>query len=360
MGAYENIRLNETTVKDGSGKSYASVLVPEGWSFELKVSRDIYRGLSYPFFFRIIMRSPDETCRIIYSSPKDVREDHLHHKNNGEVDNEGNLHEDAKQLEKLIAERAAEYSRMDGVSGMKLLKQIDYASNEARAKERKTKLMADFETDPLRVVNDHYYKGAVQQFSYDFRKHPRRLAVAMTCEETTYEDWKEVPSPIVSTLGDPSVKQVMLKTFPYAQFNKVVNKWIYTGDYYTCWHTWNQFDLDCVESDFEELFKNVFVPVINHGAVFTDELLEDLKTARAECAKKRYGKPVPGKTPQQESLERRAAQEAKTREVREKIRQTQQEIRELRAAKNEDQKTARPETKRVLSDADRGFYIPGK
>ena len=89
---HKEIKLNKKTIyKTSDNVNYVEMLVPEEWSITIADNRDNYGGYSYPYTFKIKLRSPDKTALLTYFSPRNYLDNHLYRYTNGQIDDYGDL-----------------------------------------------------------------------------------------------------------------------------------------------------------------------------------------------------------------------------------------------------------------------------
>lgn len=352
---YSKLKLEERIIKDDSGMPVFKMLVPVDWRVELKKSPTFYRGYKYPYLLRVELWSPDNTCRIKYTSPCQLYENHNNPMAANTVDSYGNLNGSTKDLETRLEETAQNYfNNNDDFHDIKLIEQLFYKSNDEVGKKKYEEKLKSFETDNMHVISDFYYRGGIRKYSY-FRKNTHRFyCTSLTIEATRHEIWYALPPAVVMSLRDPFMAQMAKSAFPHAHFNEGTNSWVYLPQFYTNTLLYGIFDMDCIETDREELYKKVYVPILNHGVTLTPELWADFKAVQNKKEAVRKEKREQAKEVAKIDREIREQRRQHQKETQDYLRKTQKEISDIRKSAYENQQRTQAKVREMWGDTLRG------
>lgn len=349
-----NIELDETILSDESGMPLVKMMTPKGWTVSA-YRKELYRGYNYPRTIQVLMRSPDQTCRLYYCSPIQGFDNHLEAYRDYTIDSMGNLNCRFRDFETQNQERAERYiSSIEGASDLSFIRQIEYNSNKERRRTRGEEEARRFETSELNILSDYYYKGGIRKYQFRQSSSDHFYACAMTVEGATCESWHYLPPAIVQGLQDPFMAEQMKNRFPHAQFNENVQRWIFLSSFYTWWTAKNLLELDCLLEDQQELYQKLFVPVNRYGAVFTDELRAELERIKTQGDRARAKKREEEKATGRVHLAEQEAKRQRRQQQREKLYQTQKQISDIRRAAYENQRKSQAKTREIWSDTLRG------
>ena len=177
-----NIELDETILSDESGMPLVKMMTPKGWTVSA-YRKELYRGYNYPRTIQVLMRSPDQTCRLYYCSPIQGLDNHLEAFRDYTIDSMGNLNCRFRDFETQNQERAERYiSSIEGASDLRFISQIEYNGNKERRRTRGEEEARRFETSELNILSDYYYKGGIRKYQFRQSSSDHFYACAMTVE----------------------------------------------------------------------------------------------------------------------------------------------------------------------------------
>ena len=350
-----NLKFEEKTLKDENGLPLIRLLVPEGWRVETKMQRGFYRGYKYPYYFTVSLWSPDNTCRIRWFSPCHLYKNILNPMQENTIDSYGNLQGEPKDLETRLINRAESYFKDIGeVTDLKRIELIYYKNNNETGSKKYEQRIKEYEKDKLHVVSDFYYKGGNIKYSFRRKNHDRFYCTSSVMESTTYESWAYLPYSIVQGFNDPFMNSMLKQGFPYAQYNEVVNAWIYLPLYYTSTLVHGIMDMDCLFKDKDFLYKNVYVKIINHGIYITDELWADFRRVQNEKEKVREANRQARKQKNEEERKERERINQRKKETWDYVRKTQEDIAKIRKETWENTNRTQDKVREMWGDTLRG------
>ena len=358
----DEIKLNKVTLKEtDTGKDMVIMKVPEGWTSVVTTDRNSYRGNGQPFFVKVRLNSGDGRTSVWYLSGLHYRDDHMESHQDFTTDLYGNLYRKFLKVEDYIELLAK--ADLDDVTDLKFVRQTDWSSN-AEEQEKLRRKRIDELTDPMQVVDRVYRKGAVREYSFQRNGYKRRRVYSAVIQGVEYAAWKEVPWAVTQYLTDPfmqDIAQMGMRLYPNAQYDKTLRKWIYTTDYYTDWGIRQILIMDAPESEFDRSYKKVFLPLVNFGVGYTENLRAEADQMQAERSsrdrKKRAEIEAIQRQKQAEADKQRAAEEEKRKrdqEAREKLRQTQNEIADIRRSMYENSQKTQAKVREMWTDTFRG------
>ena len=351
-----DVELKNTTIKNDRGMPFVTMMVPEGWGIVYSEKRDAYCGHIYPYFIFLKLMSPDNTCAIRYTSPRQIIQDHLEPQPDCSIDAYGNLHGTVMSMEGLLKERADEYLNHPeiGITEYSFIKQMDFTSNEEEAAKRLAEKKKAIESNPMKVITDYYYKGGVQIYRFKRNDHIWRFAPAAISEATTYKTWDRISPTTAMMLNDPLMKNMASMWFSNLEYNKALNAWVYLESFETDWRIFGVFELECREEDYVEIAKKIYFPILNKGVSFTDEQWSDWKRVRNKLEEGWKAEREAKKQTQKKAEIQREQKKESDPPSWQKVRDTQKEIHDMQRDSYEYRNKLQRKTREIWSDAIRG------
>ena len=358
----EKVSLKRTAIKEKTtGKELVSILVPEGWTSVCTENKNRYNGYGQSISVQADIRMPDNSTAVFYSSALHYRNDHLKTYKDFTSDMYGNLHRKAVTIDEFLERRAKE--SLKEVTNLKFVKQIvkdGHAQKEAEIRKKKEEKLEN----NYSLIDTVYYRQAIREYSFERNGYKRKRALSATIEAVEYVNWAPLPERIVQGMNDPFMRDVakmMMASFKNARFDQNLNQWIYTISYYVDWNVTGLFIMDAPEKTYDELFKNVFIPIVTGGASYTDTFRNDLKVQQAKIdasnKTKRDEQEKKNETLKEEQKRQRAIEEQnrqRRKETWDYVHKTNQEIAAMRKDTWEKQQKSQAKIREMWGDTLRG------
>ena len=359
----EPIKMKQVTLKEAeTGKNMIIQTLPEGWKSTVTTYRDRYRGRGQPFLVTTKTLSPDGRTAIFYNSGLHYRDDHLESHKDYSTDLYGILYRKILTTEKYLEARVPQ--DLKGVTNLRLVKQSDWSGNAKKQEELRQKKEKEYGDDPNTVIDRVYRKGIVQEYAFERDGYPRRRFYSCLLEATEIAIWRDIPYLIAANLNNPfmaDISQLALQAYPYARYDKQLRKWIYTLSYYVDWTVRQILIMDVPEKESQQMYSSVFLPAVNAGTGYADDLLKERDEMQQARDKKNQAKrdELSRERDAKRAEEKRArdAEEARRerdRQTREKLRQTQKEIEEIRRSAYENTQKTQAKVREMWGDTIRG------
>ncbi len=353
--------LETKTLTDASGFPYVTMKVPAGWSCTVEEDRKSYQGYGEPYYFLVRCISPDSS-KLFYQCGLHYRDDHLTEFTDYSTDYYGNLHRSVQTTESFL-DRLAE-NDLKNVDDRRFIRHTAWKNNEESLAVYEKRCQKQIADDPYKVLDYVYSNGGIREYALVRNGKPRRRYYSARVEAARYADWAPVPQAVAAQLNNPfmaAVAKQMIAKMPNAKYDKSLNQWIYTVMYYTDWRVSQRLVFECPEEQSKELYANVYLPCMNNGVYYTDELR---KRAAAE-QKERNMKYQKMREEKQKAAEEKRANEKARRDMakgqyRDRteqwkyLNQTQKEINEIRKAAYENTRRTQAKTREIWSDTLRG------
>ena len=345
---HKEIKLNKKTIyKTSDNVNYVEMLVPEEWSITIADNRDNYGGYSYPYTFKIKLRSPDKTALLTYFSPRNYLDNHLYRYTNGQIDDYGDLMRKFESIEDYLGKWAD--SDLKDYANVKEIDKITYSNTEQLRKEREEKASKRAQ-DNGQQLNGFYYNRIARVYSYKYEGYDRIRLYAGLIEGEDRSQWSIIPVPSY----DPFMISTMKSAFPDMQYDQKSGQYLHMTMNETLWNVRCLYSFDCLEKDYEYLYKNVFSPVLNTGVTICDDIWNDFKRIRdeksAELKRIREDKKEAQRIRNEADRQRRESQKS----FYESIRKTQQETHDIINSSYENQRRSQAKVREMWGDVNQG------
>lgn len=269
------------TVCAYDGTPLVNIYLPDSWTAEADMPLGMEAGYGEPQFFLVTCTSPDQLSRIYYLSAFHYRHDYLSHQTSG-YDNYGNLHREfvtAEEFTNLAAEQD-----LFGKQEVRIIRELEWDSNRMQMELYKKQVDAYTGNDPYTVPGQIYCKGIQRIYSYKNNGVSRRRIYSLIIKAADFAYWMQIPPEFTFLLNDAAMgpgAKAFLANFPNARYDKSLNEWIYTYQYYKDWRVDQQIILDCAEEVFEKTYESVLRPLVSKCVFYTEEL-QQITRARQE------------------------------------------------------------------------------
>lgn len=269
------------TVCAYDGTPLVNVFLPDSWTAKAEVYPDTETGYGEPQLILVTCTSPDRLAEICYQSAFHYRQDYLSHQTSG-CDNYGILHRDFMPSEQFISLAAS--SDLQGKQEVRFVHDREWDNNTKQLEYFRRQVDAYTGSDPYTVPGQIYCKGIRRIYSYKNNGVSRRRIYSLIIKAADFAYWATIPPEFTYLLNDDAMgpgARAFLANFPNARYEKSLDEWIYTYQYYKDWRVDQRIILDCDEEVFEKTDLTVFRPLAANGVYYSEELRQ-ITRARQE------------------------------------------------------------------------------
>ena len=355
--AMEISTIENRLIKDENGLALVAMRLPKDWNVTT-AKLNSYMGYGETIPFNVKAESPDKTAAIYYFSNLNFLQDYLNPRGHMEIDSYGNLHMNFMD----VSEYLQRYAKLDSANlpDAKLISETDWSTNAELLESYRKRCEKRIEDDPYKVLDYCYCSGKINAYSIvrGGRKRIRSYSVKLT--GSSVAEWRPVPQVITAQLNNPwtaGAAKASLNRFANAKYDGSLNEWIYTSCYDMNWAVSQRLTLDCREENYEQLKKEVFYPCISNGVYYTPELQKAMDAIQekrsAELRKKREQERAKEEALRAKQKRDAAAEQQRRqrdKEARDRLYQTQKDIREIRNAAYENKRKSDAKTREIWSD----------
>ena len=344
---HKEIKLNELEIFGTTDNlKYVQMLVPEGWTSRINTFKDAYGGSKYPYQFTIAHEPADKTAGVYYYSPVNYTDDHLRNFADYQVDDFGFKYRKIKDMPTILDEsvlsRFKEYN-------MQRIQHFPFASNDLISAQRHQGSI----TEAVRrgnAYNAHYYYGGINIYAYKYNNRDRIRMASAIVDGLDYCHWQDVQSPYALSMTgvNPSV------VYPNYRYDENKGHYVYTDIFQYDWNFYRHIEMDVLKEDYEYAYKNIFVPIINHGVKICDDIWQDFRKENERLSKQRAARREDKKQAQQIRKQMQDNARKARNETYDYIRKTQQEIAAMRKNSYEKQKQSHERVMEQWTDTIRG------
>ena len=346
----KEININKKALySTDTGVKYVEMMYPEGWSITIKPNKEKYGGYTYPYVFRITLKSPDKQRAVNYFSPRNFIDDHLKNYQNNQIDDYGNLLHTFTSIDDYLETWAQ--SDLKNNEDLKKLEVIEVPDMTKQAEERKAKSVADNRNKGYTLL-DYYYRKLAIAYSYTYNNVKWVRMYAGIIEAEHVGQYRNMPIGAFGTL-DPVMKKMLSAYLPKNSLQQDGN-FSYPLIDETRWSVRQLLTMDCRLEDYKDAYKDVFVPTRNEGVKICDDIWKDFEAIRKKNSAE-YEK-IRQKKQEAVSIRREAAENKRQRDTEfyEQIRKTQQETRDILKSSYENQRKTQNKISEMWSDVNRG------
>jgi len=165
-----------------------------------------------------------------------------------------------------------------------------------------------------------------------------------------YCHWQDVQSPYALSMTgvNPSV------VYPNYRYDENKGHYVYTDIFQYDWNFYRHIEMDVLKEDYEYAYKNIFVPIINHGVKICDDIWQDFRKENERLSEQRAARREDKKQAQQIRKQMQDNARKARNETYDYIRKTQQEIAAMRKDSYEKQKQSHERVMEQWTDTIRG------
>ena len=333
-----------------SGKKYIEMLVPEGWNISIHEDRDNYGGYPYPYTFRINLRSPDKTVLISYFSPRRYIDDHMLNFRDLQIDDYGNYLNTFKDLDTYLDNWAR--NDLEEYPGFRYLGPIEYSNMAQLEADRKAEALQKRQANG-QDLNWYYYKRMCRAYYYKNKETDRIRVYAGIIEAEDFSHWAPVPAP-AGVIMDPFMRNTMLSAFPGMHYDQDKGSYVRLIENETGWTARKLLLMDCIQRDYDHVYKNIFDPIRREGVTICDDIwneYEELKKQKSAQLKRIREDKAEAARIRREAEERSRQSRQETYDY---IRKTQQEIHDIQKSSYENTQKTQAKVREMWGDVNQG------
>lgn len=261
--------LNEKTIYSAvTGMEYVKMLIPEGWNSSIDRYEDYYAGKIFPYTFRVVNASPDKSCGIIYLSPETYTEDLMCLYTEGEIDKDGILHGEAVSVEEYLDRMVKD--RYGNEEDFAFVEYIPDPGNDKRCREWYEKTVTE-EEKKGNYLNSYYNELGTAIYRYKLNGTVRYHVATVFIEIKDIVRWDKIPDASMYT------EEELKKHYPDYRYDKDNDRYIYPSLHQYESYVDQCLEMDCPEEDYEFIYKEIYVPVINKGVSICKDVFDDFK-----------------------------------------------------------------------------------
>lgn len=345
---HKEIKLNKQTIySTKTGIKYVQMLMPENWSITINTDKDRYGGYSYPYTFRITLKSEDKSVVFNYFSPRNYVDDHLKQFSNSQIDDYGNLLNRFQTIDEYLENWAN--NDLKNYSNVKCIETIVPDNMAKLEQDRKAKSLQENKSKGY-ILENYYYKQLVKAYSFIYNNAEWVRVYAGINEAESVGQYRTMEIGGIYSL-DPFVRQMVL-----AGRNKNIMDGSVTYPIIeeTRWNVRQLFTMDCRLEDYEFAYKNIFAPIRGQGVVICNDIWKDYEETR----KKNSAEYENIRADKKEAVRiKREADEQKRKSDRglyDYVRKTQQETHDIINSSYENQRKSQNKVREMWGDVNHG------